>query len=139
ASADDTVARVRRYPHVYLIENTENRGFAAAANQGIARCPAEYILLLNPDVELIGCIAPLRAACDANEAVITTGRLVDDAGVTQTGFTVRRLPTPATLAFEVLGLNRLIPSNPLNRKYRCANITLDKPANVEQPPGAFLF
>jgi N-acetylglucosaminyl-diphospho-decaprenol L-rhamnosyltransferase len=139
ASSDDTVARVRRYPDVYLIENPENRGFAAAVNQGIARSPAEYILLLNPDVELTGSIAPLQAACESNEAVIATGRLVDENGVTQRGFTVRRLPSAATLAFEVLGLNRLWPSNGVNRKYRCADLPLDAPADIEQPPGAFLF
>jgi GT2 family glycosyltransferase len=138
ASTDDTVARVRRYTDVLLIENDENRGFATAANQGVARCASEYILLLNPDVELNGSIEPLREAC-VHGAVIATGRLLDASGATQVGFTVRRLPRPLTLTFEVLGLNRLFPGNRVNRRYRCVDLDLHAPTDIEQPPGAFLF
>src|SRR5690242_4386204 len=91
ASSDDTVERVRRHRDVYLIANRENRGFAAAANQGIARASAKYILLLNPDVELLGSVEPLVSACEAGGAVMAAGRLVDRNGATQTGFTIRRL------------------------------------------------
>ena len=140
ASTDDTVQRVLRHPGVYLIQNPENRGFAAAANQGISRSASESILLLNPDVELLTSVEPLAEACADPATAIAAGRLIDENGATQTGFTLRRLPTPATLAFEALGLNRLFPSNPVNRRYRCLDLTPDEntPASVEQPPGAFL-
>jgi N-acetylglucosaminyl-diphospho-decaprenol L-rhamnosyltransferase len=50
ASADDTVAEVRRlYPSVVIVENRENRGFAAANNQGIGCSHGRYTLLLNSD------------------------------------------------------------------------------------------
>lgn len=50
ASSDDTPQMVReRFPHVKLVENSENVGFARANNQTIQRCAGEYILLLNPD------------------------------------------------------------------------------------------
>jgi GT2 family glycosyltransferase len=39
----------RRFPHVALILNDENRGFAAAANQGLARARGELLVLLNND------------------------------------------------------------------------------------------
>src|SRR5260370_38129584 len=94
ASTDDTVERVRRHPDVYLMVNSENLGFAAAANQGIARTPDDAVLLLNPDVELLDSVEPLEEACAAADVVIAAGRLVDSKGDTQTGFTVRRLPTP---------------------------------------------
>lgn len=41
-------------PDLHLIRNPDNRGFAAAANQGIAATRAPFILLLNPDAEVIG-------------------------------------------------------------------------------------
>jgi len=44
-----------------------------------------------------------------------------------------------TLAFEALGINSLFPSNPANRRYRCLDVDLSKPSEVEQPPGAFLM
>ncbi len=52
---------------------------------------------------------------------------------------VSRLMSPAALVFEVLGLNRIWPGNPVNRKYRCLDLNPDEPAEVEQPAGAFLM
>ncbi|MDQ2901838.1 MAG: glycosyltransferase, partial [Acidobacteriota bacterium] len=60
-------------------------------------------------------------------------------GSPQTGFMARRLPTPAVLCFEALLLNRLWPRNPVNWRYRCLNLNLEAPAEVEQPAGAFLM
>lgn len=138
ASSDTTLEIVRRYPAVHRIVNAENRGFAAAVNQAITQSDAEYILLLNPDVELLTSITPLFDAC-ASGAAIATGRLVDATGAAQIGFNVRRLPTALTLAFEALGFNRLFPWNPVNRRYRYLDLDPDSPAAVEQPAGAFLF
>ncbi len=57
----------------------------------------------------------------------------------QSGFTIRRFPTPAALIFELFGINRLWPSNPVNRHYRYLDRDLDQPGPVEQPAGAFLM
>lgn len=139
ASSDDTVERVRRHRDVYLIENGRNRGFAAAVNQGIGRTGAEHVLLLNPDVELLGPVTGLIEACASGRNAIASGLLVDASGASQAGFTVRRLPSALTLAFEALGLNRLFPWNVVNRRYRCLDLDLNSPADVEQPAGAFLL
>jgi GT2 family glycosyltransferase len=40
----------RRFPRVVLILNDDNRGFAAACNQGLARARGELLVLLNNDV-----------------------------------------------------------------------------------------
>jgi GT2 family glycosyltransferase len=52
---------------------------------------------------------------------------------------VRRFPTALTLAFEVLGLNRFLPSNRVNRRWRCMDLDLSKPCEIEQPAGAYLM
>jgi len=39
----------RRFPHVALLLNDENRGFAAACNQGLTRARGELLVLLNND------------------------------------------------------------------------------------------
>jgi GT2 family glycosyltransferase len=55
ASADGSAAVARRYSGVRVIENNENRGFAGAANQGIALARADgsdAFLVCNPDVIL---------------------------------------------------------------------------------------
>jgi N-acetylglucosaminyl-diphospho-decaprenol L-rhamnosyltransferase len=139
ASEDNTVELVRRKPSVKLIANPTNRGFAGAVNQGVAALDADMILLLNPDVELQTAIDPLAEACLRDNVGMATGKLTDLAGAAQAGFTVRRFPTPWTLAFEVLGINRLLPWNPANRRYRYLDLDLSQPAEVEQPAGAFLM
>jgi N-acetylglucosaminyl-diphospho-decaprenol L-rhamnosyltransferase len=53
ASHDASAAMVREnYPQVHLIPNTQNRGFAAANNQGLAAAHGRYAILLNPDTEV---------------------------------------------------------------------------------------
>ena len=55
ASRDGSVEPARAaHPEVRLIENAANRGFAAAANQGIVASDAPFLLLLNPDAEIRG-------------------------------------------------------------------------------------
>ena len=144
ASSDDTVARVRRYTDVLCLANTTNRGFAAAVNQGTraatrvsATRDADAILLLNPDVELTTPIEPLSRACQSHG--LAAGQLTDAQGAPQTGFTIRRLPTPAALVFELLGVNRMWKSNPVNRNYRYLDRDPQQPGPVEQPAGAFLM
>ena len=138
ASSDNTVQLARACSGVLLIDNPENRGFAAAVNQGAREAgESDFILLLNPDVELSTAVDQLTES--AQQYGLATGRLVDSAGRTQAGFTLRRFPTPAALICELFGINRLWPSNPVNRRYRCLDVDYDQPALVEQPAGAFLM
>lgn len=138
ASADDTVERVRARSGVHLIANSENRGFAAAANQGAREAgESELVLFLNPDVELLAAVEQLTEP--ARRHGLAAGRLVDAAGRTQAGFTLRRFPSPVTLVCELFGINRLWPSNPVNRRYRYLDRDYDQPGIVEQPAGAFLM
>lgn len=139
ASRDGTAALVRTRPGVQLIANPDNRGFAAAVNQGVEALDNDLILLLNPDVELLTPVEPLVAACRREGIGLASGRLQDAGGRAQAGFTLRRFPSAVTLAFEVLGINRLIRGNPVNRRYRCLDVDLGRSAEAEQPPGAFLM
>jgi N-acetylglucosaminyl-diphospho-decaprenol L-rhamnosyltransferase len=139
ASRDATLAIVQQRPSVRLITNVSNRGFAAAVNQGVAALETELVLLLNPDAELITPIDPMEEACKKEGVGAAGGRLVDESGEVQSGFTLRRFPTPAALIFEVLGVNRMFPGNPVNRRYRCVDVDLDQPSEADQPPGAFLM
>jgi len=53
-STDGSVEMIKgRFPEVVLIENDENRGFAAANNQGIAIAKGQYVLLLNSDTVIL--------------------------------------------------------------------------------------
>lgn len=139
ASSDDTLGKVRQRPAVHLIANTENRGFAAGVNQGIARTRQPLVLLLNPDAVLTSSLGALALACSRPETGAAGGRLTGADGEFQRGFSFRRFPRPLTLIFEVLGINRILQSNPVNRRYRCLDYNGDQAADVEQPAGAFLM
>ena len=52
-SSDGSVQYINeKYPEFTLIQNKENLGFAAAVNQGIKASNADYVFVLNNDVEL---------------------------------------------------------------------------------------
>jgi GT2 family glycosyltransferase len=138
ASSDGTREQVLRRPAVRLIPNSQNRGFAAAVNQGVAAAGSPCALLLNPDAELMSGLGPMLDACGKGAAAVG-GNLVGEHGEPQRGFAVRSLPTAAALALEVLGVNRLWPGNPVNRRYRCLGRDPGQPGEVEQPAGAFLM
>lgn len=141
ASSDGTLELAgewaRKSAGVRVIRNSENRGFAAAANQGFRASGAELILLLNPDVRLRTPIDALMDACRRHG--LSAGQLTDSKGHPQVGFSIRRFPTPGVLAMELLGLNRLWPRNPLNRQYRYLDRDLNQGGAVDQPAGAFLM
>ena len=139
ASTDATVAEVKRRPGVRLIVNPANAGFAGAVNQGVRILNNQALLLLNPDAVLQTSLEPLLDALAEPGVGAAAGKLTGPDGRPQRGFAVRRFPTPAALAFESLGLNRLWPGNPVNRRYRCLDLDLEQPGEVEQPAGALLM
>ncbi|MBC8472002.1 MAG: glycosyltransferase family 2 protein [Planctomycetes bacterium] len=53
ASTDGTVDAIKKeFSQVVVVENKENRGFAAANNQAVELSQGEYVFLLNPDTIL---------------------------------------------------------------------------------------
>lgn len=122
-----------------VIANDENRGFAAAVNQGIRALATPLILLLNPDAVIECGVDALAQACGGPGVAAAGGMLRSADGAPQTGFMVRRFPTPAALACEALLVNRLWPRNRVNWHYRCWDLDYSRLQEVEQPAGAFLM
>src|SRR5262249_52994222 len=135
ASQDGTIACIP--DGVRTIKNSQNRGFAAAVNQGVRAVDADFILLLNPDTGVLSALDELIVA--SQQYGMSAGKLVDETRRAQRGFTIRRFPTPKSLLFELFGINRLWPSNPVNRHYRYLDRDLEQAGLVEQPAGAFLM
>lgn len=137
-SGDGTVAEASKRG-VRVIANAANRGFAAAANQGVTVLKSAYVLLLNPDAVVQRGLKDLRDACALPGAAGAGGCLLGADGQPQLGFMVRALPTAASLVLEALLLNRMWPGNPVNRRYRALGLKVSARAVVEQPAGAFLM
>lgn len=138
ASADSTLEEVGRRG-VRFIANPINAGFAAAVNQGVGATTAPLILLLNPDAYLVRGLDALAACFERPDIGAAGGQLTGLDGHPQSGFMARNLPTPLTLIFEILGINRLYPGNSVNWHYRCRGCDPMTAAFIEQPAGAFLM
>ena len=109
ASADGSLEALRRFPQVRLIPNRDNRGFAAAVNQGLAAAAGRYFLLLNPDTEVVSRVfRALVAFAEAHpDAGVVGPRLRNPDGSLQTS--AYRFPTLFQAAGTVLRLQRLVP------------------------------
>lgn len=122
-STDGSVEMVRReFPMVRLIANPDNRGFPAANNQGLEVARGRYVLLLNPDTEVVGdALATMAAFADAHPDVGIVGpQLLNPDGSVQSSR--RRFPTLATALFESTWLQPYAPRRLLARYY-----VLDRP------------
>jgi GT2 family glycosyltransferase len=118
ASTDGSSDAVRtEFPDVHVITNSENRGFPAANNQGLAIAQGRHVLLLNPDTEVVeDGLATMVAFADANPDVGMVGpQLLYPDGSIQSSR--RRFPTLATAVFESTWLEPYAPRRLLERYY----------------------
>ena len=142
ASTDGSAALARTVaPHATVLALDRNRGFAGGVNAARAAARTPRLLLLNPDAAPApGAIARLADALDASPDLgAVSGRLVDADGTPQHGFNVRRLPTLASLAADLLFVDHLWPDNPASFRYYARDLDPDAPTDVEQPAAACLM
>ena len=139
-STDETVNTVRRqYPEVTIVENTENKGFAKANNQGMDCCNGEYVLLLNPDTVVhAGSLDLLIKFLDDNPDVGACGpKLLNDDGSPQAS--VRKFPTFRGVLYthtvcRLLGLFRA-----KHREWMMRDFGYDRQTDVDQIMGAAMM
>jgi GT2 family glycosyltransferase len=108
ASQDGTSAWVRReHPQAHVLQNPENRGFAAAVNQGAREACGTALLLLNPDaVPGPGSLERLWEALQAGGSVVGP-QLLDPDGSPQPS--AWRAPGLGSVLFEALLVHNLWP------------------------------
>lgn len=139
ASGDNSVAMLRgRYPAVQLLACSDNIGFASANNLGLQRARGRYILLLNPDTEVLG--DALRRLVEELETTPRVGavgpRTLNSDGTTQS--TRRRFPTLLTACFESTWLQPWAPRE-LLRAYRVEERDDDDCFDVDWVQGSALM
>jgi N-acetylglucosaminyl-diphospho-decaprenol L-rhamnosyltransferase len=117
------------FPGVRLVANQENRGFTAANNQGLALSRGRWLLLLNPDAEVVG--AALSTMVQYMESHPRVGALGPQLrypdGSLQSSR--RRFPTFATALVESTVVQEWSTDNALLRRYYMA----DTPDGEIQP------
>jgi len=139
ASTDSTAEHIRKnYPEIHLIANNQNRGFAAAVNQGIDASSSEYILLINADCEVYeGSIDKLIEYMDKTPNVGITGpRILNSDGTIQ--YSCRTFPSFKDAAVHTL-LAHIYPNNPVTRKYKLMDISRDQPFKVDWVSGSCMM
>ena len=125
------------YPDfVRLIRNPENEGYARATNRGIRESRGEWVLLLNPDVELNGegVLAMIEALGADSAAGAATARLDSPDGSFQRYYT--RFPTLCALVGRFTVLEPLMRNSAAVRSYLKMDMDPELPQRVEQAPGA---
>jgi GT2 family glycosyltransferase len=97
------------FPNVTFIFQ-DNSGFACAVNRGIRESSGRYIMLLNPDAELVddSHLKALQLLSDRSEVAVVGPKIVDRYGIVQDSF--REFMTPMVLARRTL--ERLITPDP---------------------------
>ncbi len=137
--AADRIAQA--FPHVQLLRQASNDGFAAGVNRGARESVATYVLLLNPD-----CVASpdtcqrLADWMDAHPGVGAAGpRILNSDGSVQAS--ARRFPNLTTgIAGRSSWLTRVFPRNPLSRHNLApSHVRSDEARAVDWVSGAVMI
>ena len=139
ASSDGTVGMVRaEFPAVRLIVNAANRGYTGGNNDGIVAAQGRYVLILNPDTQVVGdALSALIAYADAHPDVgVVAPQLLNTDGSVQSSR--RRFPTMMTALFESTWLQSVAPRGVL-RDYYMLDRTDDETQQVDWAVGACLL
>lgn len=131
-STDGSLERIGGMPlPLVVMRNEDNRGFAAACNQGAEGSRADYLLFLNPDMvlekeSLSRAVAWMQSALGAATGILGIQLLGEEGGVSRT---CARFPKPCHFLSQMLGLYRLsprlFPNHILSRWNHRENRTVD--------------
>jgi GT2 family glycosyltransferase len=127
-----------RFPDAQLVES-ENRGLAAAWNEGIRRAGGRYLLFLNADAWLVDdALATLVSVADAHpKAAVVAPRLRNPDGTLQRS--VRGFPTVWRIATEYLFLRKLAPRSRALNAFYAAGFDHDAEREAEFVMGAVML
>ncbi|MFB3881955.1 MAG: glycosyltransferase family 2 protein [Armatimonadota bacterium] len=139
ASGDGTAEMVRaEFVGVRLIVNEGNRGFSAGNNQAMAEGNAPFVLLLNPDTELMPeALSRLldEFAQDPRVGAAAPQLVLPDGTVQRS---CRSFPEPSAVLYEALGLSRLFPRSEALGRYRMTYWDHASRREVDQPMASAL-
>ena len=133
ASQDGTPDMVTsEFPLATVLRRTTNAGFARGVNEGIAVARGRIFLVLNPDTELESNILPpmLEYLAEHPDIGILAPKLLDTDGSVQ--LSCRAFPGFSTALFNRYSLlSRLLPRNPLSRRYLMSDFDHATTADVD--------
>lgn len=103
-STDDTPEQIEREFTDIDVIRCSNIGFAGANNRALERARGRYVLLLNPDVEIVsGTLPELISALDARPQV-GIASVIQQGSDAELQYSIRRYPSPRSAVGEALAL-----------------------------------
>lgn len=164
ASSDDSCEMMKtKFPHIKLIENTENLGFPKGNNIAVAQAKGEYICILNPDtvvaedtfkkiqnlefriqnskfknLELQTQTPNFQPPTFNSQLGIIGCKLIDGSG----NFlpeSKRGVPTPWIAFTKIFGLYKLFPKSKLFNQYYAQHLSENQSGKVSILVGAFMI
>ncbi|MFH1277505.1 MAG: glycosyltransferase family 2 protein [Candidatus Eisenbacteria bacterium] len=119
ASPDGTASLVGAgFPDVCVLRNPENRGFAAACNQGMRAAAGRYLLLLNPDTIVgPGAIESTAGTMDNHRQWAAASAKVVRPDGSLDPSCKRVFPSPWDAFARMTGLSRLFPRSRVFARY----------------------
>lgn len=141
ASDDDSAGMIRqRFPHVRLIVNSSNLGFAKANNIALSRARGRFLLLINPDtlVQEDTIKVMLKFFRTHPECGLAGCKILNPDGSFQSSCR-RGFPTPWVALTRMFGLSRLFPATKLFGKYNLTYLSVDETYPVDAVSGSFMM
>ena len=162
---EDHAGILALWPGATIVVNEGNRGFGPAGNQAAELAPGDVLLFLNPDTRAEGdpFTEIARGFDNIPDAVALAPRLLDFEEPSQPGaqssivnrqssipllsppdredqftFQLRRFPSLASDARELLLIDHVVPNNRGRRRARYADVERAAPFEVEQAAAAAL-
>jgi GT2 family glycosyltransferase len=140
ASTDGSTDMVRSaFPELHLTANSKNLGFAAANNQSAMKARGRYLLLLNPDTEVLpGALHSLVAYADAHPEIGVLGPKLLDLDRSHQRSCWRGYPGLAMALSDALYLWK-VPWIPIARLSEYHSSELVEPRDVDHLLGACML
>ncbi len=134
------LANFKTEANLKIILNNQNLGFAKANNQGIKQAQGEYVLLLNPDTEIIeeGSLVKAVELMKKNKDWGVLGCHLLEANK-QTQLSVRNFPKIIPQIMIFLKLHHLFLRFKVLQNYFLSNFNYQETASVDQVMGAFFL
>lgn len=129
----------KKYPNIIYFHNSENVGFSKGNNYAVKKAHGEYVLFLNPDLEvgegtIDGIISFLKENPEVGTATpavfLPNGKLDDSCH--------RGFPTPWNSFTHFSGLAKILSKSRLFAGYNMTYLNLSKPHEVDSIAGSFL-
>jgi GT2 family glycosyltransferase len=139
-SIDETSKMVlEKFPRVNLIRSKKNLGFAGGNNLAIREAKGKYILLLNPDTEIIdGAMERMVKFMRSRPEVGIAGPKIFNPNKTLQP-SVRRFPTIIDQLLIFLKFTHFLPNIGPLKRYFATDFDYTQPNEVDQVMGAFFM